>query len=214
MNNIYFIADTHYGHKNIVKGVSDWTDKSTCRNFKTIEEMNQAIVKKINQTVKEDDVLYHLGDWSFGGINNIWNFRKQINCKNIYLIYGNHDERIIDNSELPGVYKDSTVRLDENGNLYYYNLTEEFNSNCIPANSRDLFKGTCYYLELAIPNSKKKIVLSHYPIEDWNGYSKGWVHLHGHSHGQALKVNNRLDVYLDDKLKIWSMDEILKLWKN
>ena len=41
-----------------------------------------------------EDTLYHLGDWSFGGIENIWNFRKRINCKNIYLVPGNHDHHI------------------------------------------------------------------------------------------------------------------------
>jgi calcineurin-like phosphoesterase family protein len=92
---IWFTSDTHYNHKNICKGVTEWSDADiSCRDFQTIEEMNDAIVNSINKYVMENDILYHLGDWSFGGINSIWEFRKQIKCKNIHLILGNHDEHI------------------------------------------------------------------------------------------------------------------------
>ena len=77
---IWFISDTHFGHKNICYGVSEWENKITnTRPFNSLEEMNWAIVNSINNYVKEDDILYHLGDWSFGGIENIWNFRKRCN---------------------------------------------------------------------------------------------------------------------------------------
>ena len=92
--NVFVISDTHTYHRNICRGTSEWSDKSRCRDFTTIGEMNYAILSGINQHVMQDDVLIHLGDWSFGGIDNIWEFRKQINCKNIYLCYGNHDQHI------------------------------------------------------------------------------------------------------------------------
>ena len=102
MSNIFFTSDTHYAHKNICVGVSEWDDKTkSCRKFQTLEEMNELIVNNINKYVKENDILYHLGDWSFGGINNIWEFRKRINCKNIYLVPGNHDHHIKKNKILP-----------------------------------------------------------------------------------------------------------------
>ena len=54
--------------KNICYGVSSWPEKeSNCRMFNTLEDMNTAIVKSINSVVGENDILYHLGDWSFGG---------------------------------------------------------------------------------------------------------------------------------------------------
>ena len=111
MRNIYFTSDTHYGHSNIVRGTTNWKEElneigshrmSSLRNFDTLEEHNQAIVDGINKTVGEDDILYHLGDWSFGGFINIWNFREQINCKNIHLILGNHDEHIVKNKSVDG----------------------------------------------------------------------------------------------------------------
>lgn len=91
---IYFTSDTHYGHKNIVKGSSSWDDTSRCRNFKSLKDHDDFIVNSINNIVKEEDTLYHLGDWSFGGIQNIESFRRRINCLDVHLVLGNHDQHI------------------------------------------------------------------------------------------------------------------------
>ena len=91
---IWFTADTHYGHKNIVRGVSSWGNKSGCRDFATIEEMNDAMVSNINNCVKEDDVLYHVGDLVMGLFENVSEFRARLRCKNIHLVLGNHDHNI------------------------------------------------------------------------------------------------------------------------
>ncbi len=91
---IFFTSDTHYGHKNLVKGVTSWPDPSRCRDFKSVPEHDDFIVNKINSIVGQDDILYHLGDWSFGGYQNIKKFRERIICREIHLILGNHDENI------------------------------------------------------------------------------------------------------------------------
>lgn len=64
------------------------------RDFNTLDEMNDAIVNNINSVVGEDDVFIHVGDWSFGGFENIEIFRNRILCKEIHLIFGNHDHHI------------------------------------------------------------------------------------------------------------------------
>ena len=98
--NIFFTSDTHYGHTNICRGVSKWKDANgnvpvrQTRDFKTLDHMNDAIVDSINSVVGENDILFHLGDWSFGGFENIAEFRNRIHCKNIHLILGNHDHHI------------------------------------------------------------------------------------------------------------------------
>ena len=56
--------------------------------------MNSAIVEGINKYVKRNDKLFHLGDWSFDGIENIWGFRNRLMVENIYMIPGNHDNKI------------------------------------------------------------------------------------------------------------------------
>jgi len=96
--NTWFTSDTHFGHTNIAgPKVSRW--KSGYRNFSSVQEMNETIIRNINDCVKENDTLYHLGDWCFGGKDNIMTLRNSIVCKNIHLILGNHDEHIEEDLE-------------------------------------------------------------------------------------------------------------------
>ena len=94
MSTTYFTSDTHYNHKNICSSTSEWTNKKRCRQFPSLEAMNDALVDAINRVVQSNDVLWHLGDWSFGGINSIKEFRDRINCVNIHLVLGNHDHHM------------------------------------------------------------------------------------------------------------------------
>jgi calcineurin-like phosphoesterase family protein len=92
---LFFTSDTHYNHINICRGVTKWTDaEDITRDFKTLDQMNDRIVAGINTEVGENDILFHLGDWSFGGFESIEQFRNRINCRNIHLVLGNHDHHI------------------------------------------------------------------------------------------------------------------------
>jgi calcineurin-like phosphoesterase family protein len=92
---LYFTSDTHYMHKNICRGTTSWSNaEDITRDFKTLDQMNDRIVNGINSTVGQDDILFHLGDWSFNGFERIAEFRNRINCRNIHLILGNHDHHI------------------------------------------------------------------------------------------------------------------------
>ena len=90
----WFWTDPHFSHKNIVLGESQWTDKSGCRPFNTVAEHDQAQLGTVNGFVDRRDILWLLGDFSFGGEANINKFRQQINCETIHIILGNHDHHI------------------------------------------------------------------------------------------------------------------------
>lgn len=96
MSEFYVTSDTHWAHTNIIKYSN--------RPFADVEEMNQALVKNINDVVGADDWLFHLGDWSFGGIDNVKKYRDQINCKNIVLVLGNHDQHIQKSPDLQKLF--------------------------------------------------------------------------------------------------------------
>lgn len=89
---IWLWSDTHYSHKNICRATSQWTDKYTCRDFNSLDEMNAAIVNGFNKLVKPDDIVFHLGDVIFGTKQLLPDFLAQLSCKNIYLVMGNHDD--------------------------------------------------------------------------------------------------------------------------
>ena len=92
---LYFTSDTHYMHKNICRGTTSWGNADDfTRDFDTLDQMNDRIVNGINSAVGQDDILFHLGDWSFNGFERIAEFRNRINCRNIHLILGNHDHHI------------------------------------------------------------------------------------------------------------------------
>jgi calcineurin-like phosphoesterase family protein len=91
---LWFTSDTHYNHGNICSATTQWTNPVTCREFKSLEHMNAHLVGNINEKVGQDDILFHLGDWSFGGFEQIELFRNQIVCKNVHIITGNHDHHI------------------------------------------------------------------------------------------------------------------------
>jgi len=56
--NVYFIGDTHFDHKNIIK--------YTHRPFASVTEMNNTIKNNWNSTVGNNEKVYFLGDWAFG----------------------------------------------------------------------------------------------------------------------------------------------------
>lgn len=215
MNNIWFTSDTHHSHKNICIGVSDWDDKEkSCRNFQTLEEMNKLIVNNINKYVKADDILYHLGDWSFGGIHNIWEFRKQINCKNIYLVPGNHDHHIKNDKVLPNCsYIEMQPLCFPNDDAIFSSL-EVFRNTSIKASN--IF--TKVLPELTkITIDKQEIILCHFPLEEWENMDRGSIHLHGHSHHTKDYTDlnmyfRRMDVGMDwNEFRPYSLDEVLEL---
>jgi calcineurin-like phosphoesterase family protein len=41
------------------------------------------------------------------------------------------------------------------------------------------------------------LVLCHYPFRSWRGMDKGWVNLHGHSHGRLKPQLRQFDVGVD-----------------
>lgn len=78
---VFYTADTHFGHERIIELCN--------RPFDSVEEMDQQMVKRWNEVVREDDIVYHLGDVTGGSTKPLVNVRL-LNGRKI-LIAGNHD---------------------------------------------------------------------------------------------------------------------------
>jgi calcineurin-like phosphoesterase family protein len=81
---IWFTADTHFFHSNILKYCN--------RPFANITENNETIIKNWNNVVSVDDIVYHLGDFSFGSKNLSSWIASRLNGR-IFLLPGNHDKK-------------------------------------------------------------------------------------------------------------------------
>ena len=222
--NVYTTSDTHYNHKNICSAVTEWknTRPGQTRDFKSLSHMNQTIVNNINAVVGEDDILIHFGDWSFGGIEQIWEFRKQIICKNIYLIFGNHDEHIIANKILPNVWCNGVWHDEPNPNNYGDSRDQYFD-----VTTQQLFSWCGHYEEFEIvypqinkkePTPRYKFVASHFPFASWDKLGKGRVHFHGHLHldkQHKIHQGRSMDIGIDgNDFKPYELKEAFKLVGN
>ena len=87
---IFLFSDSHYHHSQIIGYCK--------RPFSNVEEMNDEITSRYNETVKEHDVVYFLGDFAMGPRS--WSPREQFEKYKIILdqlpgkktlIKGNHD---------------------------------------------------------------------------------------------------------------------------
>ena len=103
---VHFFGDAHFGHKNICRGTTDWDKKEECRDFDTLNSMNDHIVNQINKYVGIGDVLIFLGDWAFGGEDNVWKFRSRILCKKIIFVKENHDQHIFPGKVFKNCYRE------------------------------------------------------------------------------------------------------------
>ena len=181
---LFFTSDTHYNHTNICRGVSNWTDVSKTRDFPTLDKMNAAIVNNINEVVGQDDILIHLGDWSFGGFESIKEFRDRIICKNIYLAYGNHDHHIQNNKH--GIQE---IFI----NTFQYEVLTVSNH-----------KG----------ENKLEFVIDHYPLCSWHDMNRGRFHLFGHVHlpsDKKIMRGRSMDVGMDgNDMKPYLMEDIVR----
>jgi calcineurin-like phosphoesterase family protein len=84
----FLVSDSHYNHTNILKYCE--------RPFDTVEEMNQTLIDNWNSVVGKEDHIYHLGDFSFRGIDALNPLLEDgVLNGHIHLILGNHDLRRI-----------------------------------------------------------------------------------------------------------------------
>ena len=79
-----------------------------------------------------------------------------------------------------------------------------------PQETRELegWESVQSYFEIEVDGVS--LVLCHYPFRSWRGMGKGWVNLHGHSHGKLKPQSRQFDVGVD----VWGfrpvmLDEIL-----
>jgi calcineurin-like phosphoesterase family protein len=190
---VYFTSDTHFNH-----------DKEfiyASRGYKNRYEHNDALIAKINELVRPQDILFHLGDFCLNiTMPEFEQLIARINCENIYYIWGNH------NSCIRRQYEE-TIKAEYQRDdicIYPYKV------------GKITYLGD--YKEVIV--NGHLIVLHHYPHQIWNQMQKFAWQLSGHSHytnptTQLDNPNNRiLDVGWDGHGKPLAFNEIQKIMSN
>ena len=79
---VFATSDHHFSHANILHYAN--------RPFKDKQQMDVELIKRWNETVDADDIVYHLGDFGFGKVEYLSGVYWRLNGTK-YLIMGNHD---------------------------------------------------------------------------------------------------------------------------
>ncbi len=107
---IWFTADQHFGHTNIIKFCG--------RPFIDADHMASNLIKRHNSVVQPGDHVYHLGDVTFQ-----LDAEQYVNRLNgvHHLILGNHDHNAFHKRKRPGVYHSiqDTKQVKWNGYTFF-----------------------------------------------------------------------------------------------
>jgi calcineurin-like phosphoesterase family protein len=185
--NVWFTADLHLGHANIIRFTQrpflSEAEQEMLRTLgprgkwrvsdETLRRHDDALIDAINERVDEGDMLWILGDFCTGGLVDAQRYRNRIRCRSVYLVWGNHDHRGMG-----------------------------------PAFNDAIEQGL-------IEVEGQGIWLNHYPMRSWNRSFHGVWHLYGHVHGRLAAQDAEQpwmlvkDVGVDAcDYRPWSFDEL------
>jgi calcineurin-like phosphoesterase family protein len=155
---VWFTADTHFGHGNIIKYCQrpfmsrDEVEATRADpraklwlSDATVQRHDAALLDAINSRVAINDHLWIVGDFCWGGFAEARSYRDRIHCEHVFLVWGNHDR-----GEIAPVFSDTM----EQG---------------------------------MIRVEGQEIWLNHYPMRSWNKAFHGSWHLYGHVHGRLQR---------------------------
>jgi calcineurin-like phosphoesterase family protein len=78
----FFTADEHLGHEKLILGGH--------RPFKSVEEMDEEIIRRHNSIVRNGDIVIHAGDFAFASKTKVMDYIAQLNGQHTFL-RGTHD---------------------------------------------------------------------------------------------------------------------------
>ena len=161
MSQVWFTADTHLGHANIIKfcqrpflseAEQELLKEDPRGRWKvsrqSINHHDEALIAAINDSAVEQDTLWILGDFCWGEHEEAARYLNRFRCKNVNLVWGNHDHRSIG----------------------------------------PLFQRAVEQCKIKVKG--QKIWLNHYPMRSWDASFHGSWHLYGHVHAR-LQVEDQ-----------------------
>ncbi len=160
MSRRFFASDHHFYHLKIITHYGR-------SKFSSLEEMHETIISNWNKAVRPKDIVYCVGDFSFGNFEKTRTILSRLNGRK-FLIRGNHD-------------KLSTL---EYLNAGFEDVSGELHMT-LSCGERVLIKHYPYDIS-PIKKMWKKVTRT---LGSWRDYylfypvDKGYFLIHGHTHG-------------------------------
>jgi calcineurin-like phosphoesterase family protein len=107
----YITSDLHWGHKNIMSFCP--VPRARFRN--DVDYMNETMVKEWNDLIESEDLVYILGDVAFLPAPKAVEYMRRLNGRKI-LVQGNHDRKLLQDSDFRGCFEEIHHYLDINYN--------------------------------------------------------------------------------------------------
>lgn len=188
----FFVSDLHFFHK-----LAHHMYRS---KFATIQDSDEEIIRVWNKTVKAKDIVYVLGDVTFGKYEPTKEIIQRLNGRKI-LIRGNHDERFSSKTFINMGFEDvrDTFVFKKDGEKW---LLSHF-----PYSSSFRF----FFHKLKFKLLKGRNESNYYKL--YLPY-KGYKLVHGHHHTGPIYKFDQVDVAWDVHNKILSEDEIAAIFRK
>jgi len=180
---VFLTSDQHFGHARII----EFCD----RPYKTIDEMDTALILNWNKVVPLDGHVFVVGDFSFHKPKRTISILNRLQGTK-YLVKGNHDGK-----SLNGEVKKHFTWVHD---LMQIEVADE---------SKTSYGGD------------QLIVMCHFPFISWNRSHHGSWNAHGHTHGSmpdrphALSMDVGVDPNDYTPVSYWQMKNHMqkKTWK-
>ena len=191
--NVFFIADLHIGHKNILHHQSQRIQSMGLDNEEDIEKHDKYIIDMWHSMVKRGDIVYVLGDFIMKNQQESLKILHELkkNGAKIHLIVGNHDKSI-----------------DKMHNMF---------------ESISLIKNVTFKKEqFECLEDDFQVILCHYPMKSWANKCRGSMNIYGHIHDNAPWCDTEtedlcLNVGLDNPMcgyKLFTLEQVYEYYKT
>ena len=181
----FFTSDTHFGHRNIIK--------YTKRPFADAREMDEALITRWNEVVGDNDVVYHLGDFTLKDSHFAAKIFQRLNGHIKVLGYHwHHDKRW-----LPQGFGRSPFA----------------SSGGVPVQILPPM-AVLRFKHLRNKGRPQVVVLCHYAMSKWDRSHHGSWHLYGHSHGVFENGGLSMDVGVDcNDFRPFSLEDVAEIMR-
>lgn len=171
---IWFTSDLHFHHSKVINFCN--------RPYKSVDEMNEALIHNWNKKVSKKDIVYVLGDFAFCGKDKMQAILSRLNGTKI-LITGNHDK--------PAHYmlEAGFDKVFENHKIYLNDAGER-----IPIYLSHFPYKLPWYIKLKCKLLRKRV---DYRYEYKRMQNDGTWLLHGHTHSKDKVRKNMIHVGVD-----------------